>query len=76
VPERGMIIREPKDGSGLVAVNGKQYSFALDGLWHSDAAPEVGMPVDVTFSPDGAPESVRCADRTHPPVQAVPPKLS
>jgi hypothetical protein len=76
VPERGMIIREPKDGSGLLAVSGKQYAFVLDELWHSSAAPELGMAVDVTFNPDGAPESVQCADQTQPARSAVSPKLS
>jgi hypothetical protein len=64
--ERGMIIRDPRNGAGLLAVKGKQYSFVVDGMWHSPAAPEVGMPVDVTFNQDGAPERVQCAERTQP----------
>jgi hypothetical protein len=62
--ERGMIIRSPKDGLGLLAVNGKQYSFAVDGMWHSKVAPEVGMLVDVTFNGDGAPEVVQTVNQS------------
>ena len=80
MPERGMIIREPKDGSGLLAVNGKQYSFDLDATWTSNVAPEVGMPVDVTFNPDGAPESVqfvdRVIDRAQSAIKPISAKLS
>jgi hypothetical protein len=68
-----MIIRDPKDGSGLLAVNGKQYSFRVDDMWHSEVAPEVGMPVEVTFNLDGAPESVQLANRTQTPGKAAHP---
>jgi hypothetical protein len=71
---RGIVIRDLNDGSGLLEVNGKQYSFDLEGLWQSAVAPEIGMPVDVTFNSDGAPESVRCAETPHPARRTVSPK--
>jgi hypothetical protein len=61
--ERGMIIRSPKDGLGLLAVNGKQYSFAVDGMWDSKVAPEAGMLVDVTFNEDGAPQVIQSVNQ-------------
>jgi len=73
---RGIVIRDLKDGTGLLAVNGKQYSFDAVDLWHSSVAPEVGMPVDVTFDQEGAPESVCCADGGRPAPQSVSTKLS
>jgi hypothetical protein len=57
--KRGIILREVKGGFGLLRVDGKQYSFLLESMWHSQVAPKTGMPVDVTFTPDGAPESIQ-----------------
>jgi len=71
MPERGMIIREPRNGPGLLAVNGKHYALDVDAMWRSKVAPEVGMPVDVTFNSDGAPESVQCTDRKQPERKTV-----
>jgi hypothetical protein len=35
-------------------VEGKQYSFLLEGMWRSDVPPRTGMTVDVGFDPEGA----------------------
>jgi hypothetical protein len=69
--KRGIILRDVKDGSGLLAVDGKQYSFLLESMWHSQVTPKVGMPVDVTFNSDGAPESIRPVSATQPTMHSM-----
>jgi len=57
---RGKILRDTHAGPGLLAVDGAQYPFHLEGMWQSDEAPRVGMVVDVAFDHENAVESVRC----------------
>lgn len=57
--KRGIVLRDIMDGFGVLAVDGKQYSFPSQGMWQSDVAPKVGMLVEVSFNSDGAPECIR-----------------
>lgn len=57
--KRGKILRDTNAGPGLLAVDGRQYSFDLQGTWKSDDAPKVGMVVDVTFDAQDAVASIR-----------------
>jgi len=41
-----------------MTVEGKQYSFAVEGVWRSEVAPQAGMLVDVEFDSEGAPERI------------------
>jgi hypothetical protein len=70
--KRGIIVRDTKDGFGLLAVDGKHYSFLPEGMWRSKVAPKAGMLVDVTFNPDGAPESVQPVSATPPAEHSIP----
>jgi len=45
-------------GLGLMTVEGKQYSFVVEGMWHSEVAPQAGMLVEVEFDLEGAPERI------------------
>lgn len=55
---RGRILRDTNAGPGLLTIEGKQYSFVLEGMWRSEVPPRTGMPVDVQFDAQGAPEAV------------------
>jgi hypothetical protein len=39
-------------------MEGKQYSFVLEGMWHSDVPPRTGMAVDVVVDPQGTPQAI------------------
>ncbi len=56
--KRGRVLRDTNIGPGLLTVEGKQYSFLLEGMWRSEVPPRPGMTVDVNFDPDGAPAEV------------------
>ncbi len=56
--KRGRILRDTNAGPGLLTIEGKQYSFVLEGMWRSEVPPRTGMPVDVQFDAQGAPEAV------------------
>ncbi len=43
---------------GLLTVEGKQYSFVVEGMWRSEVAPQAGMLVEVEFDSEGAPERI------------------
>lgn len=50
---RGRILRDTSAGEGLVFVDGAQHTFRLEGMWKSEHAPKVNMPVDVEFDDQG-----------------------
>lgn len=56
---RGRILRDTNNGPGLLAVDGRQYSFTLEDMWLSDVPPRPGMIVDVAFDSQDAPRSVQ-----------------
>ena len=56
--KRGRILRDTNVGPGLLTVEGKQYSFLLEGMWRSEVPPRCGMVVDVGFNGAGAPAEV------------------
>ena len=56
--KRGRVLRDTNIGPGLLTVDGKQYSFLLEGMWRSDVPPRPGMAVDVGFDTNGAPAEV------------------
>ncbi len=56
--KRGRVLRDTNVGPGLVTVEGRQYSFLLEGMWRSDVPPRTGMTVDVGFDAEGAPVEV------------------
>ncbi|WP_263376049.1 hypothetical protein [Granulicella aggregans] len=56
--KRGRVLRDTNIGPGLLTVEGKQYSFLLEGMWRSEVSPRPGMTVDVNFDSDGAPAEV------------------
>ena len=56
--KRGRILRDTNSGPGLLTVEGKQYSFLLEGMWRSEVPPRAGMPVNVQFNSEGVPEAV------------------
>lgn len=57
--ERGRILRDTNAGPGLLTVEGKQYTFALEKMWLSEVPPKAGMLVDVTFNTANAVDSVQ-----------------
>jgi hypothetical protein len=71
VVKRGIVLRDIMDGFGLLAVDGKQYSFPSEGMWQSDVAPKVGMLVDVSFNSDGAPECIQAVSATQPAMHSL-----
>ena len=56
--KRGRVLRDTNVGPGLLTVEGKQYSFLLEGMWRSEVPPRTGMAVDVGFDAEGAPTEV------------------
>ena len=57
--KRGRILRDTNAGPGLVTVEGKQYSFTLEDMWTSEVPPRPGMVVEVLFSSESNPSSLR-----------------
>ncbi len=62
--KRGRVLRDTNVGPGLLTVEGKQYSFLLEGMWRSEVPPRPGMAVDVGFDSDGAPMEVYAVSET------------
>ena len=56
--KRGRVLRDTNIGPGVITVEGKQYSFLLEGMWRSEVPPRPGMTVDVNFDAEGAPAEV------------------
>ena len=50
--KRGRVLRGTNTGPGLLTVEGRQYSFTLEGMWTSEVPPQPGMTVDVQFEND------------------------
>jgi hypothetical protein len=66
---RGVIASYTNQGSGSVVVEGSAYPFTLQRMWQSPLEPRVGMPVDVTFSPEvGIASIVPVVSPSLPPV--------
>lgn len=51
--KRGKVLRDPFAGSGLLIAEGRQYQFALDGVWKSDIPPKPGLAVEIEFDGQG-----------------------
>ena len=47
---RGKVLREPGAAPGLLMIDGQQFRFWLDGIWHSDLAPKPGLVVNVELN--------------------------
>jgi hypothetical protein len=60
---RGRILRDTAVGDGLIAVDGAQHPFRLEGLWKSEHAPKVDMQVDVDFDDRGNIVAIRAVDQ-------------
>jgi hypothetical protein len=45
--KRGKILRDTAAGPGLIAADGQQYPFSLEGTWRSEEVPRVGMAVEM-----------------------------
>ena len=56
--QRGRVQRDTSVGDGVVAVDGKQYAFQLEGVWQSELPPRAGMLVDVNFDSVGVPARI------------------
>lgn len=59
--QRGRVLRDTSAGPGLLAIDGKQYSFTLEGAWRSDVPPKSGMVVTVDLASDGTVRAVSAA---------------
>jgi hypothetical protein len=56
--KRGRVQLYTNVGDGIIAVDGVQYAFQLQGMWRSEMPPRIGMLVEVTFDAQGTPESI------------------
>jgi hypothetical protein len=52
--KRGKVLRDTSAGPGLLAIDGNQYRFSLEGMWKSSDPPKPGVQVLVEFAPDMA----------------------
>ncbi len=50
--KRGKVLRDTSAGPGLLAVDGNQHRFSLEGIWKSSEPQKTGMQVLVEFAPD------------------------
>ena len=57
--KRGNIIKVPDTTPGLIACDGKQIPFKLEGVWSATVAPALNQKVDLTFGEDGELSSVK-----------------
>ncbi len=57
----GRIQRDTSGGEGLVFIDGRQYAFRLEGMWRSERAPKVDMPVEAEFDAQGTLVALRAA---------------
>jgi hypothetical protein len=66
---RGTVIKVPDATPGLLLLNGRQYSFTLEGVWRSAVAPAPNQSVVVDLDNAGVPLSITVVDqrarRTH-----------
>ena len=62
--KRGRILRDTNTGVGLISAEGKQYEFRLEKTWDSDAAPIVGMVVEVELDDNGQLVAAWAVDET------------
>lgn len=58
IVKRGNIIKVPDTSPGLIACDGKQVSFTLEGVWIASVAPALNQKVDITFADDDTLSSV------------------
>jgi len=47
---RGKVLREPGAAPGLLMIDGQQFRFWLDGVWHSELRPKPGLAVNVELN--------------------------
>jgi hypothetical protein len=50
---RGKILRDPRNGPGLLMIEGRQYPFCLNEVWKSDVEPLPGLAVEVKLDRAG-----------------------
>jgi hypothetical protein len=60
---RGTIIKVPDATPGLLLLNGRQYSFTLEGVWRSAVAPAPNQSVTVEIDSAGALTSITVVDQ-------------
>jgi hypothetical protein len=60
---RGTIIKVPDATPGILLVNGKQYSFTLEGVWNSAVAPAPNQVVVVEIGSTGVVSSITVVDQ-------------
>ena len=51
--QRGRILRDTRNGTGLVSANGSQYEFTLEGVWKSDVSARTDMVVEFELDATG-----------------------
>jgi hypothetical protein len=51
--KRGRILRDPRQGPGLLMVEGRQYPFLMDRVWRSEVPATPNLVVDVDFDNQG-----------------------
>jgi hypothetical protein len=60
---RGTVIKVPDATPGLLLLNGRQYSFTLEGVWRSGVAPAPNQSVIVDLDSAGVPLSISVVDQ-------------
>jgi len=48
--KRGNVVRAPRDGPGLLMIEGQQLQFSMDGMWRSEVPPTTGLLVEVELN--------------------------
>lgn len=51
--QRGRILRDTRNGTGLVSANGSQHEFTLEGVWKPDVSPRADMVVEFDLDATG-----------------------
>jgi hypothetical protein len=51
--KRGKVLRDTTAGPGLLVIEGRQFTFTLEGLWKSDVAPRPGLIVEAELDATG-----------------------
>lgn len=52
--KRGNVVRAPRDGPGLLMIEGRQFWFSSDRVWKSELPPRSGQIVEVEFHHESA----------------------
>ena len=64
--KRGRILRDPRQGPGLLMVEGRQYPFLMDGLWRSKVPATPGLVVEVDFDTHGNLNAITAVSQSKP----------